>query len=148
MPAFRELDRAEIVALLARNHVGRIAYTFHDRVGLEPIGYVFSDDGIYCRTSPGTKLETLRHHPWVAFEVDEVEGPYDWRSVVARGTVHLLSVDGTTFERQRYARALELLHRLEPETFEDADPAPFRNTVLRIHIDELTGREARSGRSR
>jgi uncharacterized protein len=147
-PTIRQLDQAEIEAMLGRHHVGRIAYTFHDRVGIEPISFVYADRGIFCRTSSGAKLETLRHHPWVAFEIDEVDGPYDWRSVVAHGTAQLLSLDGTGFERDRYVRAVELLRRLEPETFETADPVPFRTTVLRINVDELTGREAQSGRPR
>ena len=64
----------DAVALLGAHHVGRIAFTFHDRVDIEPISYVYADGSIYGRTSPGTKLATVRHHPWVAFEVDEVEG--------------------------------------------------------------------------
>ena len=31
-PTFRDLTEAELNALLARNHVGRIAYSFRDRV--------------------------------------------------------------------------------------------------------------------
>ena len=79
------LERDEIDALLARHNVGRIAYTFRDRVDVEPINYVYRDGWIYLRTGPGSKLTTLARHPWVAFEVDEVDGPFDWRSVVGRG---------------------------------------------------------------
>ena len=35
-PMFRDLDATEATALLARNHVARIAYGFHDRVDIEP----------------------------------------------------------------------------------------------------------------
>jgi nitroimidazol reductase NimA-like FMN-containing flavoprotein (pyridoxamine 5'-phosphate oxidase superfamily) len=82
-PTFRELSATEMHELLARNHVGRIAYSFHDRVDIEPISYVFADDAFYMRTEPGSKLATLAHAPWAAFEVDEIRGPFDWRSVVA-----------------------------------------------------------------
>jgi nitroimidazol reductase NimA-like FMN-containing flavoprotein (pyridoxamine 5'-phosphate oxidase superfamily) len=33
-PSFRELDRAECDAILARNQLGRIAFAFHDRVDI------------------------------------------------------------------------------------------------------------------
>jgi nitroimidazol reductase NimA-like FMN-containing flavoprotein (pyridoxamine 5'-phosphate oxidase superfamily) len=142
-PVFRDLDRAEVDAILARNHVGRIAYTFRDRVGIEPLGYVYADGTILCRTSPGTKLDTIVRHPWVAFEVDEVAGPYDWRSVVAYGTAYLLSSDSGPRGRESYERALDDLRRVEPATLTEDDPVPFRTVIVRIHVDELTGREAR-----
>jgi hypothetical protein len=76
-PTFRDLDTAEAHQILARNHVGRIAYSFHDRVDIEPISYVYADGVIYLRTTVGSKLTTLARAPWVAFDVDEVVGPFD-----------------------------------------------------------------------
>src|SRR5215218_9884922 len=120
-PAFRELSRDECDALLSRNVVGRIAYTFHDHVGIAPIGYVYWGDRLYLRTEPGSKLETMAHNPWVAFEVDEVEGPFDWRSVVVRGTVARLKRDGSTYDDQTYEHALTLLRGAIPQTFTKHD---------------------------
>src|SRR5690349_4335455 len=71
-PTFRELTPAESRALLGRHNVGRIAYSFHDRVDVQPIHYVVSGDWLYGRTSRGEKFLTLAHNPWCAFEVDEV----------------------------------------------------------------------------
>ena len=48
---------------------------------------------LYARTSPGTKLTTVQHHPWVAFEVDEVHARASWQSVVVRGTIYFLEPD-------------------------------------------------------
>ena len=79
-PVFSELSRDDAIALLARNHVGRLAYAFRDRVDVEPISYVLDDAWLYARTSPGAKLTTQQHHPFVAFEVDEVAGPLSWAS--------------------------------------------------------------------
>ena len=45
-PVFRELTREGCEALLAVSHVGRLAYTFHDRVDIEPIHYVYADGWI------------------------------------------------------------------------------------------------------
>ena len=100
-PTFRDLDETETHDLLARNHVGRIAYSFHDRVDIEPISYVFADGAIYLRTTPGSKLETLAHSPWVAFEVDEVSGPFDWKSAVAHGTIYTLHDAGGEIDERR-----------------------------------------------
>ncbi|MEY2457594.1 MAG: hypothetical protein QOK06_2706, partial [Acidimicrobiaceae bacterium] len=40
-PIIRALRGDESQALLARNRVGRIAYSFHDRVDIEPVHYVY-----------------------------------------------------------------------------------------------------------
>ena len=143
-PMFRDLDANEATALLARNHVARIAYGFHDRVDIEPISYVYADGAIYMRTSPGSKLATLAHAPWAAFEVDEVRGPFDWRSVVAHGTVYRLHETGTPTERATYRLALDRLRELNPHVLHDDDPTPERRVLLRLQPTELTGREARS----
>jgi uncharacterized protein len=143
-PTFRELNAVEMRELLARNHVGRIAYSFHDRVDIEPISYVFDDDAFYMRTEPGTKLATLAHSPWVAFEVDEVAGPFDWKSVVAHGTVYVLEDAGTPDMREGYRAAVRRLRRLTPGALGDDDPVPARRVVLKLYPAHMTGREARS----
>ena len=140
---FRDLDRAECEAVLARHHVGRIAFSFKDRVDIQPIGYVFEGEWLSCRTEPGTKLETLSHSPWVAFEVDEPEGPYDWRSVVIRGTVYLMPEGSPD-----HLATSEAIRRVLPEAFSDADPTPHRNVLFRIYPREMTGRLASSGGER
>lgn len=144
MPARRlrygTLAREEIDALLERHNVGRIAYTFRDRVDVEPINYVFRDGWIYLRTGPGSKLTTLARHPWVAFEVDEVDGPFDWRSVVVHSTVYELTPGGTEAQARIYDEAVELLRSLVPATFTEEDPVPHRNVILRMKVDEVTGR--------
>lgn len=141
-PRFTTLDRSECEAVLARNTVGRIVYSFRDRVGIEPIHYVFADGCLYGRTSPGSKLETLRRSRWVSFEVDEVDGTFEWRSVVVRGAFYPLSPDGPELEARAWERAIDVLRSLIPETGTGADPVPFRMVVFRIFVDEISGRSA------
>ena len=143
-PMFRELDAPEMERLLTRNHVGRLAYTFHNRVDIEPIGYVHVDGVIYMRTAPGSKLATLAHAPWVAFEVDEFEGPFDWRSVVAHGTVYVLEDGGSPLNRVSYRVAVQHLRTLIPQALGSHDPTPERTVVIQLRPDTIVGREARS----
>jgi hypothetical protein len=144
-PSFHDLTQRECAAMLARHYVGRLAYTFHDRVDVEPIGYVYAGRGLVFRTSPGSKLETLAHHPWVALEIDEVEGPFDWRSVVVDGTIYILHETGSEAETRAYRTAVNSLRRLVPRTLRAGDPVPFRSVVIKLHVDRMTGRAARSG---
>lgn len=128
--------------------MGRIAFALHDRVDVQPVHYVMDREWLYVRTSAGIKAGVLRRNPWIAFEVDEVESMFLWRSVVVRGTVYVLSPDSTPDLATRYIRAVRKLRALLPETLSPADPVAFRNLVLGIYVRELTGREAIQPRPR
>ena len=132
----------EIETILTRNHVGRIAYVLNERVDIEPINYVYADGWIYCRTSPGTKVAAIQQRRRVAFEVDESDGVFHWRSVVVHGQVDFLRPDSPLPEQHSFVHGLELLGELVPGTRKWNDPVPFRHVVFRIHLDEVTGREA------
>jgi hypothetical protein len=145
-PQIRELDRAEIETILARNHVGRIGYARENRIDIRPVHYVFSDGWIFGRTSYGEKFEALGEtaHQWwpVVFEVDEVEGLFRWRCVLVHGGFHVIPHDGTPSERQAWTKAVELLRTLIPDTLRDGDPVPFRTVLFRIAAQVVSGREA------
>lgn len=140
-PTFSELTADECQALLARGHVGRIAFTLHDRVDIEPIHYIHDGDWLFGRTSKGSKLSKLLHNPWCAFETDEIEGLFDWASVVVKGTFCILDPEmGST---DTYQRAEKALKRLVPGTFTTHDPAPHRDIVFGIYVREVTGRASK-----
>jgi len=80
----------------------------------------------------------------VAFEVDEVDGLFDWRSVVLRGVVYFLNFDSPPVDQHCFAHGVDLLRDLVPGMGTERDPVPFRLMVIRIHLDEVTGRAATS----
>jgi nitroimidazol reductase NimA-like FMN-containing flavoprotein (pyridoxamine 5'-phosphate oxidase superfamily) len=141
MPQLSELSERSARALLARNHVGRIAFSFRDRVDIQPIHYVYDEKWLVGRTGVGSKLVKLAHQPWCAFEVDEVHDLFHWDSVVVHGSFTML--DPKLGSSDLYSRALQLLQRFIPGTMTEADPAPDRAILFAIHIDELRGRSAR-----
>ena len=144
-PVIRALDRAECEQLLARNHVGRLAYASQNHVDIEPLHYVFHEGWIYGRTSHGTKMDAVGYTWWpVAFEVDEVEEIFRWRSVVVHGGFYTLD-DEDRVQGEEWARGVELLRTLVPETFTEDDPVAFRTVVFRMAVQEATGREAVPG---
>ncbi|MEO8623486.1 MAG: pyridoxamine 5'-phosphate oxidase family protein [bacterium] len=144
-PVMRTLRPAECLAMLKRGVVGRMAFSFHDRVDITPIHYVYADGWLYARTSHGAKMSTLRHRPWVALEVDEVMGVFDWSSVVVHGTVYTMEpAQGPDFAR--WQKGVALLRKLIPETATARDPVPFRSIVFGIFIDSMSGRASSSDR--
>ena len=136
------LTHAECETLLSRHHVGRIAFSFHDRVDIQPIHYVYSDGLLFGRTSEGAKLVTLEHNRWLAFEVDEIRGLFDWESVVVQGRFERLGAERTKSDRDAAERAVERLRTLVPDTFAKDDPVSFRTVLFQIHVLEMTGRAA------
>jgi nitroimidazol reductase NimA-like FMN-containing flavoprotein (pyridoxamine 5'-phosphate oxidase superfamily) len=142
-PHIRSLTREECESILARNHVGRLAYSWGNHLDIEPLHYVFDGTWLYGRTSHGAKL-TAMGELWrpVAFEVDEVEGIFSWRSVVVHGGFHTVTDDGPEWRQEAWRTGVGLLRTLIPETFTSDDPTPSRNVMLRIAAQDLTGREA------
>lgn len=141
-PKFAALTDDECRVVLGRNHLGRLAFLNHTVVDIEPVHYVADGEWLFVRSAAGTKVEVFTHEPYVAFEVDEVDGTFDWRSVVAHGTVYLLSEHGARVDRLAFERALRALRSYVPATMRRNDPTPFRRQVYGIHINELSGRIA------
>ena len=141
---FRDLSREETEALLLRNKVGRLAFYVHDRVDIQPIHYVYEPGWIYGRTSIGEKIATLEHNRWVAFEVDEVEDIFDWRSVVVHGSFWKLPPRGSPHAEELWTRAANLVSQIVPGALTERDPVAFRHILFRIAVGDASGREART----
>lgn len=141
-PEIRVLPRGDCETVLRRNQVGRIAYAFDRQVDILPIHFVYEDGWIYGRTSASAKVRSWQHSHWVAFEVDEVRALFDWTSVVAHGSLHVLQPDLSPAEAAAWEHAVTLLRRIVPETGTAHDPVPSRSVVFRIHAEQLDGRAA------
>lgn len=146
-PTFAILTVPECHDLLASQQVGRLAFTFRDRVDIEPVHYVYRDGCIWGRTQYGTKVQVLAHHPWVAFEVDHVEALFTWRSVVVRGRIEFPDPDGSERDQERYATGVAVFRSLVPEAFTPDDPTPDRDLVFVLPVADMEGRAAITSRS-
>jgi nitroimidazol reductase NimA-like FMN-containing flavoprotein (pyridoxamine 5'-phosphate oxidase superfamily) len=141
-PVFEELDYRQCNTIMDRNRVGRIAYAFQNQVDIAPVHYVRRGTWLYGRTSSGSKLTTLSHAPWVAFEVDEMEALFEWRSVIVHGAFYRLQPGGTAYDVEAWDTGVEALRELIPDTFTRGDPVPFRTEMFRISIDRMSGRSS------
>jgi nitroimidazol reductase NimA-like FMN-containing flavoprotein (pyridoxamine 5'-phosphate oxidase superfamily) len=138
----RELSRDEVEETINRNRVGRIAFSFRDRVDIQPIHYIYERGWLYGRTSEGEKLHTLSHNQWVAFEIDEVNDLFDWRSVVVHGSFWLIHPQGSPRAEELWAKAAKLVAQIVPGALTENDPVSFRHTLFRIAVSDAQGREA------
>jgi len=139
-PLIEALSAPQSEEILARNHVGRLAFSFQGRVNVVPVHFVYEKGWIYGRTAPGGKLLQILRNRRVAFEVDEHAALFDWRSVVVHGTFYIIEHDEEN--AAAFDHAVELLRELLPATLTDSDPVPFRSHLFRINAAEITGRAA------
>ena len=131
------LQPDEIDGLLARGRVGRLACSAGDHPYIVPITYAYDGDYVYSYSGLGRKVEVMRAQPRVCFQVDEIDGPTSWRSVVAEGLYEELTDD---------ARRREALHRLTGDGVEVVGRGPDasrRIVVFRVKLTEKSGRYER-----
>ena len=140
----RTLSRDDALALLARHHVGRIGLGLHDLIRVELTPYLYANDWIYVRTSLGEDLDVIRRHPWAAFEVDEIESVFDWRTAEVAGAMEILSSDPQSPHRFEFEQAVGLLRAAVPSILTAEDAYPERVQLLRIHVDTVNGRDSRT----
>lgn len=108
-----ELDEDECFDLLHRAEVGRLALQLSSEgVDIFPVNFVLDGRSILLRTAGGTKLDGLKAHPLVAFEVDHFDyfEHSAWSVVVKGSAAHvedhderfaLLNVDIDTWHPER-----------------------------------------------
>jgi nitroimidazol reductase NimA-like FMN-containing flavoprotein (pyridoxamine 5'-phosphate oxidase superfamily) len=141
-PRFGVLTTDECWKLLRENRVARLAFLHEGTVNVEPVTYAAGDSWLFMRSAEGTKLTALAHHPYAAAEVDQVDDAFNWRSVVVRGTIYVMSEIGSRVDRHQFQRALEALRTVSPAALTTDDRTPLRTTIYGIHVDEISGRVA------
>ena len=130
------LSHEEIETLLRRHRVGRLACSANDRPYVVPINYVYDGANVYAYSSSGRKITVMREQPLVCFEVDEIEGPSSWRSVILEGRYE--EITGADERKQ----ALKMLTRNgETPVFRAITDGLGEQIVLfRINVTDRAGR--------
>jgi nitroimidazol reductase NimA-like FMN-containing flavoprotein (pyridoxamine 5'-phosphate oxidase superfamily) len=120
------------------------------KVYIVPVSYAYNDQYIIAHSLEGMKIEIMRKHPEVCFEVDEIRDQSNWKSVIAWGTYEEI-----INEKERYYAMKFLVGRLvhlavsetagltKVEGHNVADvykPEVIRPVVYRIKLTEKTGR--------
>lgn len=99
---YGEMNRQDIDQLLARHRYGRLGFSLDGQIYIIPINYAYEDGVLYAHAPEGTKVRGMRQNPAVAFEVDEIQDPAHWRSVLLQGRfveLHERAEKGAAFRR-------------------------------------------------
>jgi len=142
-------DRAALEKILQRATVCRLGLAVADEPYVVPVSFGYEDGCLYVHSSPeGKKVEMIRQNPRVCFEVEVDEEvvrkrtPCAWsiryRSVIGWGRAALLTVE----EEKRHALDVIMAHYGGSVPGAYADKALREVAVLRIRIEEMTGKRS------
>lgn len=145
-----KLNTDQIDAVLKANITGRIGCTDGVKVYVVPVSYAFNGDYVIAHSKEGMKIDMMRAHPHVCFQVDEIDNYANWRSVIAWGDYEEITDPRERYYAMKYLVS-HLMHRQVSETAgldemqkavehtHEPDHHP-RPVVYRIRLKEKTGR--------
>jgi nitroimidazol reductase NimA-like FMN-containing flavoprotein (pyridoxamine 5'-phosphate oxidase superfamily) len=146
-----KLTTPEIERLLSKEVVGRIGCTDGEMVYVVPISYTYDGQYVYCHTHEGLKVQLMRKHPRVCFEVDHLHNMGNWQSVIAHGDFEeLTSTDILNFALHKlHERVLPIVSsettHLSPDwPFPPAELSKIQGVTFRIRLQEKSGRYEKS----
>jgi nitroimidazol reductase NimA-like FMN-containing flavoprotein (pyridoxamine 5'-phosphate oxidase superfamily) len=113
--------------------MGRLACSLENRPYIVPINYAYDGGYVYGYSTPGRKISIMRAQPQVCFQIDEINGPSDWRSVIADGLYEEL-----TDERERWA-AIHLLTGNGAVVSRGLEPSN-QVVIFRVRLTNVGGR--------
>ena len=134
----------QIDQVLCANVTGRIGCTDGTKMYIVPVSYVFNGSYLIAHSKEGMKIDIMRDHPHVCFQVDETGGDTNWRSVLVWG-----DYEEITDPKERYYAMKSLVSHLmhikmsEPAGMQEQELPQeqlLRPIVYRIRIKEKTGR--------
>ena len=137
------LSDEQIDMVLSEEVVGRIGCYANERIYVVPVLYAYEGGYVYGHTGEGRKLRMMRSNPQVCFEVEQIDGLREWRTVIATG--HFEELHGPEADRAERLLVERLKSLLATGESQPAAPArsaaePRRAVVYRIALTERSGR--------
>ena len=145
-----QLSLPEIENLLHNQVIARIGCHTNGHTYIVPVTYAYDGAAIFGYSPEGLKLTMMRENPKVCVEVDHVDDPANWRSVIAHGIFEELSGAATEeavrkirarFGSQRVSATAVPSHGLDPHA---RSLGRIRFSAYRIILETKTGRFERS----
>lgn len=140
----RELSRDECQDILRKASIARLACARDNQPYVVPVHIYFDGDCLYSFATLGLKIAWMRENPRVCVQVDDIDDPLHWSTVVVFGRFEeLLHMPSDEPARQR---AHELFNRVpewwQPASATTAPHATRMPVIYRIRIDTVSGRLA------
>jgi len=142
-----DLNPDQIEMLLMNEVIGRIGCSANGLTYVVPITYVYDHGYIYAHSKEGMKIQMMRLNSMVCFEIDKMEDPANWQSVVAWGRYEELKGRDQKIGLQKILEKLSsttLSETSKPSPgFEDAhqnSAGQYKAIIYRIKLLDKTGK--------
>ena len=106
-----KLTSEECTSLLAKATLARLACALDNQPYVIPIYIAYDDGNLYALSTLGQKIEWMRANPKVCLQVDEIQTPEQWSSVVVNGQYQELTEPQYSEEHAHARKLLEKRHR-------------------------------------
>lgn len=145
-----KLSDQQMQTILQQNMMGRIGCSNNAKIFVVPICYAYNGKSIIAHSAEGMKIEIMRNHPQVCFEVDVITSITHWESVIVWGQYQEILDEKEKFYSMKFLMsrllqfsASEKVHQAQA-VVNEGDNGHFnsniRPVVYRITIEEMTGR--------
>lgn len=143
-----KLNDLQIDHLLLSQFIGRIGCTDGKKPYVVPVTYVYDGKYIIGQTKEGLKLDIMRKHPAVCFEVDSMTNMANWQSVIVSGNFEeLKGIKADTAREYMFNHMWPLLtsstihgHEHEASLSSVDDTNRVKSIMYRIKVQEKSGR--------
>ena len=137
-----DMPLEEMKALLGRVGFGHLGCAREGRPYVVPMHYAYDGESLYLFTTEGMKTSFIEANPEVCLQVEEVESPRRWQSVMVTGRAARLTA------QEEKESAMQLITRTNPtltpainRTQLDAWDRANEIVLYRIHPAIIDGRK-------
>ena len=142
-----DLSRADCDAVLARATIARLACASDGQPYIVPIHVAFDGYHLYALSTVGRKIEWMRANPRVCVELEEIQEPAHWTTVIVFGQYEELLTTEDQVARTWAQRLLTPRAQFwAPAMAKSSSREPATPVVFRIRINRVTGRSLRRSR--
>lgn len=145
----QNLNLAEVRAILGRNYLGHLSYSYMNNPYVVPMTYYYDaeEQALIGYTAKGHKTSCMELNPSVAVLIEEIDTLDKWKSVVVYGKYEALSGSTAKAALHKFCQGLsKLVGDVEDEELKflcdfsskaDSEEPPI---VYRIKVDEYTAK--------
>jgi nitroimidazol reductase NimA-like FMN-containing flavoprotein (pyridoxamine 5'-phosphate oxidase superfamily) len=108
MLTVEDMPLEEMKALLSRIGYGHLGCAREGRPYVVPMNYAYDGESLYVFTTEGMKTSFIESNPEVCLQVEEVESPRRWQSVMVTGRAERITAQA---EKES---AMQLITRTNP----------------------------------
>lgn len=142
-----DLTTDEINNVLTSQSICRIACADEGKPYVTPVTYAYDGKYIYIQSKNGKKVKIMRKNPQVCVQVDIMNNPNFWKSVIVNGVFEeLKEADAEKAKEFLFNKVLTLLTSSTVHGFDHSNETKVDDTnrnkpvMYRIKIESITGR--------